>query len=444
MNESPIDSRPDPRVVAREILQERFPAARVIFLAGSVMRGEGTPYSDLDLVVVYDQIEAAWRESFMHRGWPIEAFVHDPESLEYFFQELDRNSGVPALPSMVAEGVPIPARSPFSERLQARARACLQAGPPPWSSDELVKSRYAITDLCEDLRCPREADELMATGARLYESLAEFAFRSEGKWSAHGKKIPWRMERDDPSFRARFHQAFDRLFAAREPGPVLELARELLAKRGGFLFDGARSEAPAAWKKALNAPASFEAPQLRTSRLLLRMAVGADVPEILRFFRDNAERFKPTEPPLPIGFLTDGYWKENIPAFDQEWEQHRALRLLIFQNDGRPEVVGRINFTQMARGPFQACFAGYSISEAFEGQGMMTEALGVAIQYVFDELNFHRIMANHLPENQKSAAVLKRLGFKTEGLASDYLYLDDRWRDHVLTALINPAWLQAF
>lgn len=44
-------------------------AANRIFLAGSVMRGEGTDTSDLDLVVVYERIDAAFRVSFIYAGW---------------------------------------------------------------------------------------------------------------------------------------------------------------------------------------------------------------------------------------------------------------------------------------------------------------------------------------------------------------------------------------
>ncbi|MEK6579500.1 MAG: 30S ribosomal protein S5 alanine N-acetyltransferase, partial [Bdellovibrionota bacterium] len=36
--------------------------------------------------------------------------------------------------------------------------------------------------------------------------------------------------------------------------------------------------------------------------------------------------------------------------------------------------------------------------------------------------------------------ILKRLGFETEGLAKDYLFIGGRWRDHVLNSLTNPNW----
>jgi ribosomal-protein-alanine N-acetyltransferase len=53
-------------------------------------------------------------------------------------------------------------------------------------------------------------------------------------------------------------------------------------------------------------------------------------------------------------------------------------------------------------------------------------------------LRLHRVQANHLPENQRSARLLQRLGFRVEGLAREYLYINGAWRDHVLTALTYP------
>ena len=62
--------------------------------------------SDLDLVVVFQKLENAYRESSRFDNWPVEAFVHDSETLNYFFQ-MDRVSGVPSLPNMVNEGVEV-------------------------------------------------------------------------------------------------------------------------------------------------------------------------------------------------------------------------------------------------------------------------------------------------------------------------------------------------
>jgi ribosomal-protein-alanine N-acetyltransferase len=68
----------------------------------------------------------------------------------------------------------------------------------------------------------------------------------------------------------------------------------------------------------------------------------------------------------------------------------------------------------------------------------MSEALRAGIAYVFETLGFHRIQANHLPANERSARLLRRLGFSVEGYARDYLYINGAWRDHVLTSLTSP------
>ena len=77
----------------------------------------------------------------------------------------------------------------------------------------------------------------------------------------------------------------------------------------------------------------------------------------------------------------------------------------------------------------------------------MREALLATNNFMFDVMRMHRIMANHRPENERSARLLQRLGFTREGLARDYLYIDGAWRDHVLTSLVNPryddAWVLA-
>ena len=73
-----------------------------------------------------------------------------------------------------------------------------------------------------------------------------------------------------------------------------------------------------------------------------------------------------------------------------------------------------------------------------EGQGLMFEALAGDAGPCLRGLRLHRVQANHLPENHRSARLLQRLGFRIEGLARDYLYINGAWRDHVLTALTTP------
>ena len=69
----------------------------------------------------------------------------------------------------------------------------------------------------------------------------------------------------------------------------------------------------------------------------------------------------------------------------------------------------------------------------------MHEALRATNRYMFDELKLHRIAANYRPENIRSGKLLAKLGFRIEGFAKDYLYIDGAWRDHVLTSATNAG-----
>ena len=234
---------------ASTIRKERYPDADVVLLAGSLIRGEGTATSDLDLVVLFDQLPGAYRESFRFQRWPVEAFVHDPETLKYFSLHFDKQSGVPSLPSMVAEGVEVPTPTPLSRALKDFARVVLTDGPPKWSRKDVDRSRYAVTNFIEDLRDPRAREESMATCTELYGALANHYLRSRGLWSGTGKAIPKRLREADPEFAHQFVSAFEEGFETGDVTSIIELAESVLEPDGGALFEGYKVVAPREWRE---------------------------------------------------------------------------------------------------------------------------------------------------------------------------------------------------
>ncbi len=53
---------------AKELVQKRSPECEAAFLAGSVVRGEATATSDLDIVVFDSSVTVSYRESFFYEG----------------------------------------------------------------------------------------------------------------------------------------------------------------------------------------------------------------------------------------------------------------------------------------------------------------------------------------------------------------------------------------
>lgn len=178
---------------------------------------------------------------------------------------------------------------------------------------------------------------------------------------------------------------------------------------------------------------------IETPRLWLRVPAVDQAAAVADFQRRNRAHFAPWEPPRSEAFYTEAFWIGQLALGRQACEDEYGLRLFLFPKDDPQRVVGFVSFSNVMRGPFQACFLGYGLDEQRVGQGLMAEALQASIDWVFSALKLHRIMANYLPANQRSARALEKLGFVVEGLAREYLYINGAWRDHVLTARTNRA-----
>ncbi len=180
--------------------------------------------------------------------------------------------------------------------------------------------------------------------------------------------------------------------------------------------------------------------RLQTARLILALPGPAAGARAVAYYVDNRAHLDPWEPPRPDGFYTEGHHAEKLGRDLRDLDDGKGARFLIF---GRDEgisgpVLGLVNFSQVVRGPLQSCFLGYSLAERATGKGLITEALRAAIPFAWDTLRLHRIQASYVPTNERSARVLRRLGFSVEGYARDYLWVGGAWRDHIMTALLNP------
>lgn len=244
----------DPLKVAHNLKKYRYPDAAVAFAAGSVFRGEGTSFSDIDLVVLYDHpFDNVRRETFEAEGWPVEAFIHTVQSQNYFFNE-DRKGGVPVMMNMVYEGTEIPGPCPLSVQQKSEAKRLLELGPPALNEGEIQNRRYTITNLLDDLCGVTKLDERYAILCELYAGLADFYLRINGQWSGSGKGLPRALHRYDPGMAKAYVTAFGRIFQHQGYEELLTLADDILRPHGGRLLYYEQNAGPQ-WK-------SFKGPEI--------------------------------------------------------------------------------------------------------------------------------------------------------------------------------------
>jgi ribosomal-protein-alanine N-acetyltransferase len=105
----------------------------------------------------------------------------------------------------------------------------------------------------------------------------------------------------------------------------------------------------------------------------------------------------------------------------------------LLRSEGR--LVGVVNVDNIVLRAFCSAHLGYYAFRGMEGRGLMTEGVALVLGHAFDRLGLHRLEANIQPDNSRSIAVVRRLGFVQEGFSKRYLRVNGEWRDHERWAL---------
>lgn len=177
---------------------------------------------------------------------------------------------------------------------------------------------------------------------------------------------------------------------------------------------------------------------IETERTTITAAIPADSAALARYSVRNADHLAPWEPERPEGYHSESAWYTRLVANAAEVRAGRYLPL-VARKHGETEIAAVVNLSNIVRGVFQACTVGFSVDAELEGQGVMREVMDAALGHALGDMGLNRVMANHLPENMRSAGLLHRLGFEREGYAKRYLQIAGEWRDHVLTARVAPV-----
>ncbi|MFB5662606.1 nucleotidyltransferase domain-containing protein [Alteribacillus sp. HJP-4] len=225
-----------PLQTARLFIDKFFPECDAALLAGSVVRGETTKTSDLDIVIFDETLKSSYRESFFEFGWPIELFAHSFTTYQAFIEK-DCGEGVPMKARMLAEGIILKGEkkaAPVKEKAQKR----LVEGPAEWSDETIRIKRYFITDALDDFLGAEKRDEELCIANTLFELLHEFVLRTNRRWAGKSKGIIRALEAYDPDFTDFFVQSFEAFYRHGKKQMVVSLVEQMLSPYGGKLFAG--------------------------------------------------------------------------------------------------------------------------------------------------------------------------------------------------------------
>ncbi len=175
-------------------------------------------------------------------------------------------------------------------------------------------------------------------------------------------------------------------------------------------------------------------PTLTTNRLLLRQIQPNDAEALFPIFSDaEAMQFYGH---APHQFLADTY--ELINQIQTRYTQRSAIRWGITLS-GEDKLIGSCGFHRFDES-FHRAETGYELQRAFWGKGIMTEAMSAILSYGFTELGLHRVEAVIDIVNERSKALLLKLGFTYEGNLRERYYFQGRFEDEHFFGLLRDEW----
>jgi [ribosomal protein S5]-alanine N-acetyltransferase len=172
--------------------------------------------------------------------------------------------------------------------------------------------------------------------------------------------------------------------------------------------------------------------------LNIRQLKLSDVQALHELRMKNKEFFQQYQPIKPESYYSYEIQKEET---EREFNDDGSYIFGVFLRE-TGELIGRIAFTSISRGPFQNANIGYFIGSEYNGKGFATRSVKYAIDFVFGNLDLHRIQAGVMPKNIGSIHVLEKAGFRYEGLAKRYLQINGVWEDHKIYAITVEDYLE--
>ena len=133
-----------------------------------------------------------------------------------------------------------------------------------------------------------------------------------------------------------------------------------------------------------------------------------------------------------------------VPSHADTWLQKRIelnrlnMKEVSFAiRDATDRMIGAIGADSIQLGSSHRAEIGYYLGVPFWGQGIMTDAVRVYVDYAFGELDLLRLTAHTFEFNTGSSRVLEKNGFKLEGRLRKHFRKDGELLDARIYGLLR-------
>lgn len=178
---------------------------------------------------------------------------------------------------------------------------------------------------------------------------------------------------------------------------------------------------------------------LKTERLLLRRLLISDVEDMFEYTSD-ARVTKYLEWSHHIEIDQARYFITKILK-EYDNEKHAFLWAIELVSDAK--MIGVIRIYDYSPQNKRAEIS-YILNPAYQGKGYIGEAIGIFLNYCFNNLDITRIQAKCSTDNIASEKVMQKVGMHHEGIMRKYFYIDGLIKDALLYAVTDESYKDRF
>lgn len=177
---------------------------------------------------------------------------------------------------------------------------------------------------------------------------------------------------------------------------------------------------------------------IESARLILRRFADADLSTFLAYLND----------PLVARYQTwESYTEEQArDVIEQQkgLEPGRPGQWFTFAAELKDTkaLIGHVALSVKEADQRQAEI-GFTFAREYQGKGLAKEAAEAVLDYAFTRLGMHRVVAVTDCENERSVALLGRLGMRREGHFIENIRFKGGWGSEYLYALLRKEWLSS-
>jgi RimJ/RimL family protein N-acetyltransferase len=138
-------------------------------------------------------------------------------------------------------------------------------------------------------------------------------------------------------------------------------------------------------------------------------------------------------------FLRDSFPFPYTKDIAEQWVNFviNNKSLLYFAIADEKELIGGISAVPLDDVHRFSAEIGFWLGKPHWNKGIMTKALKVFCEYIFNRYNFNRLIANVFEGNEASGKVLEKAGFTLEGKQRKSVFKEDKFINHYIYGLLK-------